>query len=37
MLGSPLSRVFLVLSSLLWIGAANFPDALCLLPHWPSC
>ena len=34
---SSLLRTVVVLGSLLLVGAANFPDVLCVLPHWPSC
>lgn len=32
-----LLRLVVVVSSLLWLSGASFPDALCILPHWPSC
>lgn len=32
-----LLRVCAVLASVVAVGAANYPDALCLLPHWPRC
>ena len=37
MVRRPLFRVSAVLGSLFLVGAGNFPDALCWLPHWPSC
>lgn len=37
MLRSSMVRVAVVLGSVLLLGSANFPDALCGLIHWPSC
>ena len=34
---SSLLRTAVVLGSLLLVSAANFPDALCVFPDWPSC